>query len=364
MFNARNTYYFKKILPFPVIWFIAAFLYALIEKGILGDSTLYPSTGNSYDFKNSLRIVVLGSILMGFILGILEVTLFRNLLSRKSFLLKVSAKVFIYIFAISLFLSFFNVFNSIIEFDAGLFDPRVIESLTAFVGNYAFVSIIIYAGVFSFIGFFVIESIDGLGLNIVSNFFTGKYERPRIEERIFMFLDMKSSTAIAEKLDNIAYYKLLKSYYKHMTEPIISTKGEIYQYVGDEIVISWPVDEGLKNQNCLRCFFGIKDRIEKQRDFFEENFSIFPQFKAGIHLGQVTAGTIGVIKKEILYTGDTLNTTARIQSVCNELQSNLLVSSDLVDRIGNQHDFKIEEKGDFELRGKNEKVTLFEVSII
>ncbi|MEL6558843.1 MAG: adenylate/guanylate cyclase domain-containing protein [Bacteroidota bacterium] len=310
-----------------------------------------------------LRSVAVGSILMGFILGIFEVTVFKNLLSRNSFLLKVSVKIFIYIFAIALFLSFFNIINSIIEFNSNLTDPRVIKSFTAFVGNYAFVSIIIYVGVFSFVGFFVIEAIQGLGLNIVSNFFTGKYEKPRIEERIFMFLDMKSSTTIAEELGNIAYYKLLKSYYKEMTEAIISTRGEIYQYVGDEIVISWPLARGIEKQNCLQCFFGIKESIEKRQDYFEKNFGVFPQFKAGMHAGAVTAGTIGMIKKEILYTGDTLNTTARIQSICNELQSNLLVSSDLVKRLGSDHPYQIEEKGDYELRGKNEKVTLFEVSL-
>lgn len=361
MSKARITYYFKKLLPFPIIWLIGASLYFLLEKGILGNAETYPSTGNLYDFKASLIGTLIGSVMMGFLMGFLEVTLFKNLLKRKSFLIRVSVKVLFYILFISAFLLITSLATTSQHMGLGFFHPDVLESLYAFIGNYVFLSIIIYAGIFSFMGFFVTEAIDGLGLNNVANFFTGRYSKPRIEQRIFMFLDMKSSTTIAESLGNIAYYKLLRDYYRNMTDAIISNRGEVYQYVGDEIVISWSLKSGLRNNNCLQCFLKIKKDLQKKRNLFQEKYGIFPEFKAGIHFGEVTAGTIGVIKKEILYTGDVLNTTARIQSKCNDLDVELLISEDLFNQIPQTSAFSFMEKGQFELRGKNEKVKLYTI---
>ena len=73
-----------------------------------------------------------------------------------------------------------------------------------------------------------------------------------------MFLDMKSSTTIAESLGHVKYFEMLKEYYSDLSDPIIKYSGEIYQYVGDEIVVSWKLKNGLQNNNCIQCFFAMK----------------------------------------------------------------------------------------------------------
>ena len=78
-----------------------------------------------------------------------------------------------------------------------------------------------------------------LGPGILFQYLTGKYFKPREEERIFMFMDLKSSTAIAEKAGHIMYSKLIQDCYQELTTPVKDNKGEIYQYVGDEVVICW-----------------------------------------------------------------------------------------------------------------------------
>ena len=99
-------------------------------------------------------------------------------------------------------------------------------------------------------------------------FITGKYYHPREEERIFMFLDLKSSTTIAEKIGNKKFFDLLREVFNDTTQPIIDCQGEIYQYVGDEIVITWPVDKGLEENNCLLCFFQVQQVLEARRDYY------------------------------------------------------------------------------------------------
>jgi adenylate cyclase len=54
-----------------------------------------------------------------------------------------------------------------------------------------------------------------------------------------MFVDLLSSTTIAEALGNEKYHNLLHDFYADITNPIIYNKGEIYQYVGDEVIVSW-----------------------------------------------------------------------------------------------------------------------------
>jgi len=187
---------------------------------------------------------------------------------------------------------------------------------------------------------------------------TGKYRLPKAEERIFMFLDLNSSTTIAEDLGEANYHRLLKDFFAHITSPIVNNYGEIYQYVGDEIIVGWDLEKGTRNNRCLRCFFEIKKEIERNRDYYYETYGVVPAFKAGIHSGNVIAGEIGIFKRDITYSGDVLNTTARMRSMCKELNVELIASSDLLQHLPVKHQFNIRKLGSIELRGKKNKIEL------
>ena len=208
---------------------------------------------------------------------------------------------------------------------------------------------------------FMLQISDKFGPGVLWKFITGKYSNPKSEQRIFMFLDIRSSTSIAEKLGSQRYFDLLKDFFADITLDILESRGEIYQYVGDEIVISWPMNEGLRHRNCLRCFFRIKQTIQKQSEKYMNQYDLVPDFKAGLHLGDITAGEIGVIKREIVYSGDTLNTAARIQGMCNHHQTDLLISKPLYDSLQLDHTLFARALGEIELRGKKEKMVLLSV---
>lgn len=203
---------------------------------------------------------------------------------------------------------------------------------------------------------------DKYGPGVFGKFLMGRYFKPQREERIFMFLDLRSSTTIAEQLGEEKYFNFLKDVFRLATPGILKFKGEIYQYVGDEIVISWDVNVGTRNANCVQCYFEIQSLLNNQSQFFEEKYGLRPEFKAGVHFGYVMAGEIGVVKREIAFSGDVLNTTARIQSKCNELGVNILVSQFLIDKLKLQlGSFNPRKIGEMELRGKTEPVTLFTI---
>ena len=82
--------------------------------------------------------------------------------------------------------------------------------------------------------------------------------------------------------------------------------------------------------------------------------------KAGVHCGRVTTGEIGDLKTEIVYHGDIVNTTSRIQEMCNKLRANLLVSGELMQRCRLNNDkFIIEGGGTLKLRGKEKVIEVY-----
>jgi len=202
---------------------------------------------------------------------------------------------------------------------------------------------------------------DKYGPGVFGSFLMGKYFQPRREERIFMFLDLRSSTTIAEQLGEVRYFNFIKDVFKDVTPAILYAKGEIYQYVGDEIIVSWKMEKGIAQANCINCFFEVQSALLGRTNYYEKNYDgLKPTFKAGLHYGYVMAGEIGVVKRDIAFSGDVLNTTARIQSKCNELGVNILVSEYLLDKLAlKDNNFHARAIGEVLLRGKQEKVALY-----
>jgi adenylate cyclase len=200
-----------------------------------------------------------------------------------------------------------------------------------------------------------------LGQNALLYFFTAKYHNPIEERRIFMFLDLKSSTQIAEKLGHLTYHRFLNDFFHDITPAILESRGEIYQYVGDEVVVTWPERAGLKDANCISCFFGARAAIDLLRIRYEKAYGIVPQFKAGYHVGAVTAAEMGEVRKQIVYHGDTVNTAARIRSECTQLERDLLLSAPLVGKLHLEDLLTVDSVGYIRLSGKAAPMELYAV---
>jgi adenylate cyclase len=224
---------------------------------------------------------------------------------------------------------------------------------------YPFIQFILWGAITLFTLFFL-QMNDKFGPGILKKFLLGKYNRPKKEERIFMFLDMKSSTTIAEQIGNEKYFYLLSNLFSDLTDIILNNEGEIYQYVGDEIVISWPTKRGVKNANCIHCYLDIKEKLAQSSPYYNNKYGITPFFKAGLHHGIVMAGEVGVIKKDIIYSGDVLNTAARIQAKCNEYKTDFLISEYTLKlfKASDLRQFRTIKIGSIMLRGKKEEVIL------
>lgn len=189
----------------------------------------------------------------------------------------------------------------------------------------------------------------------------GRYHRPKQELRIFMFLDMRSSTMIAEELGHARYFQLINELFQDITDPIVHSRGEIYQYVGDEISVSWTLRKGIKKQRCIRCFLDIRAKLRKRGPYYRDRYGIRPTFKAGFHYGEVTTGEVGLVKKERIFSGDVVNTAARIQETCNAQQVDNLVSKELLDLLRQEGPLPAREVGSIALKGKRSTMSLWTI---
>ncbi len=208
---------------------------------------------------------------------------------------------------------------------------------------------------------FVIEVNEKYAPGVFVDILIGKYLHPKIEKRIVMFMDLKDSTPIAEKLGHQIYFNFIREFIYQVSNAIIEHGGGIYQYVGDEVVVSWMFSH--KNtKKCMLALIDARKNLQKKSEDFRRIYGIIPEFRVGIHIGDVTVGEIGVIKKDIAMSGDTMNTTARIRTACSELNQKYIVSKDFMDNV-DLKDWQTENLGLVELKGKKDGLELFALKI-
>lgn len=229
---------------------------------------------------------------------------------------------------------------------------------TKLVYTNTFVSFMIDMGLMTLISIVLLEVTDKYGPGMFWLMLSGEYHQPKIENRIFIFLDINESTSIAEDLGHEKYFRMLRDFFNDITIPILANDGEIYQYAGDEVLITWPntAENKIKSLKFIRNTFYLLERLGKR---YQKKYNHRPKFKAGVHAGEVTAGFVGQIKRELIYSGDTMNTTARIRSMCNDLNESFILSEDFMHDFHQPFGYQISKIGTMELKGRTEPIKLF-----
>ncbi len=361
MLSPKTKRNISRIIPFGVIWFLSGVIFTIVEYSAAENTGLSSASAINKD----LSIFIFGITAItavGLLVGVIELLYMHDRFEKQSFARKIIYKSFVYL--IILYVVTFITFPiaASLELNAGIFDRMVWQKLINYLSSITHFSTNVQLGTALLVSLFYAEISENIGYGILRNFFTGKYHQPTEEERIFMFLDMKSSTTIAEKLGHIKYFELLKEYYDAFSDPVIDHSGEVYQYIGDEIVISWRLQNGLQNNNCIKCYFAMKNSLAEKSEHYHKKYGVAPDFKAGLHFGKVTTGEIGALKKEIIFTGDVLNTTSRIQGLCKDYKVDFIISGMLIKKIKHGKGFEFRSLGKQELRGKAEPIELFTIS--
>jgi class 3 adenylate cyclase len=200
-----------------------------------------------------------------------------------------------------------------------------------------------------------------VGSRVLFNVALGRYRRPVREERVLMFLDLAGSTSLAEAMGELRVQNLLTRFFYDIDDAIVAHGGEVHAYVGDEVIVTWPLDGRMSGGRCIDCFFAIADTIAGKADSYRREFGMVPGFRAGLHAGPVVISECGNSRRQLAYFGDTVNVTARLQEYCKEAGRNLLVSADLLSHMRPNPTILVEPLGHAQLRGRAAAIEVFAV---
>jgi adenylate cyclase len=305
-------------------------------------------------FVNSIVIGLVG----GSAVAWSELIFFRNASRKISFLGLVTLKVVTTVMTVTG--SIFLVILISRSLTSGLNPFEIVrsESFRHFLWEEDFHIMILYAFGAASIVMFTKQMSRKLGQGVLFSFITGKYAHPFHEERIFLFIDVDGSTNLAESLGDLQYHRFLNEFFCDVAEPVVAARGAIHHYVGDEVVITWKMEQGLESGNCLSAYFAIVEKMDKLKPKYMALFNTYPSFKAAYHCGVVVTGEVGDIKSEIVFHGDVVNTTSRIERLCSRLNEKVLISKDLMEKIPLYQDL-FQLVGSFELRGKKSSTEVF-----
>ncbi len=201
-----------------------------------------------------------------------------------------------------------------------------------------------------------------IGHRALRDIVLGRYHRPRTEERFFLFVDIAGSTPLAERVGPTAVHRFLGEVFRLASGPIDDHDGEVYQYVGDEIVITWTEADGRPAARPPTCFFAIERALAGAASSFEREYGVVPRLRAALHAGPVVAGEVGGSRRAIVYHGDVMNTASRIEQATRDLKRQFLISGDALERLEKLHGFSLEDLGPQHLRGRAGAIHLYAVT--
>jgi len=321
------------------------------------------------DKNSSLSITqfehVNSTMISGMIAGIIWGTIFKIAQKLKAhipfFILSILLSILVNIS--SAYLLMYSVYNLGDIFTFSDF-PQNFSQLLELYNSQLFYAILIY---FFIVGTLIeiFHDIDKkFGKGILIKFLLGRYYKPKEEERIFLFMDLKSSTYYAEKLGHFKYSRLIQDCFKDISAAVMKNNAEVYQFVGDEVVLTWKLDKGTEQLRCVKMFYDFLETIDSKKEYYRFNYGMIPVFKAGIHSGKVMVAEVGELKSEIAYHGDAINTASRIQGLCNNYNSRLLVSGDLLDQLKRKNELSIQVNfiAKVLLTGKEQSTNLYTFS--
>ncbi|MCG7857001.1 adenylate/guanylate cyclase domain-containing protein [Flavihumibacter sp.] len=360
-----TTLAYRHTARFPVLSYIVIQVYFWSIANILLATIIYLHSliiNQTYgiDYASSFGTMLVIAVIMGLVLGI-SLGFVGYYQERKYFRKQPLGRLIVFKTLISLaVLVFWVIILRYFLLDLIIVPLWSLRGLTLSEMSlrYIILMIIVYYFFMAMAINFINQVNKKYGPGVVVPLLLGRYRTPREEERIFMFMDLKSSTSTAEKLGHLRYSSFIRDCFSDINEQLYSFRAQVYQYVGDEIVLTWPEREGLKQHFCIRFYFAVKKQFEDRADYYISNYGLVPEFKAGVHTGMVTAVEIGELKREIAYHGDTLNTAARIQHVCNEYGRRFIASQYLIDKIRLATDMKAYTLGMVHLKGKEERIGL------
>ena len=200
-----------------------------------------------------------------------------------------------------------------------------------------------------------------VGARVLLNFLLGRYHRPLREQQVFMFVDFLDARGLSNRLGDLRAQSLISAAFFDIDGPVREFGGEPHRYIADELVVTWPFGRGVRNARCLRCALGVASLLRANADLYRSTYGEAPRLRIALHGGPIVVSEIGDDRREIVYFGDTINTTARLRGLAKKIQRELVISAALLEHMPLPDGIRAEDMGAFALSGKAEETRVYAV---
>jgi len=323
-------------------WLVGKLVYNLVSWNILLriflflNYLVYPEIGTSgakifqLMYQNGWITTGMGSMI-AYITWMQEDILFYKYLSKKS----LGILMMLRIIFLAILLIFVFLIVSLYHYHAKLFTnaSEYVLLIKWFFLNNAALYLFCVGILISFIINFTKAIQSKVGYEKFYRIISGYYRTPREEDRIFIFIDLISSTKYAELLGHRKYSAFLQACFNELGLLEIKYHAMQYQVIGDEIVLSWSASKSRNFRNAVNFYYEFTDQLNMKRNYFDKEFGINPKFTASINSGKIMIAEVGTFKSEIAFHGDVLNTAARIQKQCKSYNRRLLVTKNFAEKF-------------------------------
>lgn len=177
-----------------------------------------------------------------------------------------------------------------------------------------------------------------------------------------LFCDIRSFTAMSEKMAAADVVSLLNRYFTALGQCITSHHGIINKYIGDAImaIFGAPVSSSNSAEDAFKAALDMRRTLKEINKDFKKDGLPEIRFGIGIHTGPVFAGTIGAENRmEYTVIGDTVNTASRLESLCKNYTKELLLSEASAVKLDRKEDLLFVDNA--VIRGKADTMKIYSI---
>jgi len=359
LFSKPNFWLHMQTLLISIIWWCIFFrLFVILQYIMLVEKEKLDIVPHIFQlFHDRFFISLLMISLFAFISWLVEVFIFTNISRRKNFIVSFSLKLFAFVIGFFLFGLIIGLFYYIVGKDLSFY--FAVNQLDEFFLNSSGLCFFIVGIIVKYSLDIFLSSMRRTGFSMYWRILFGRYKKPFEENRIFIFLDLVSSTKFAQILGHEKYSAFLQECFHTISNSIVNTRGIIYQFVGDEVVVTWNGDNEINYQRAVEFYFQFSYDLKNKEKLFLDKFGVLPQFTASLNAGKVMVAEVGDLKTEIAYHGDVLNTAARLQKQCKKYDVPLLATENYIYNL--DHSIRTKYIDNVLLAGKEKSEKIFEV---
>lgn len=172
----------------------------------------------------------------------------------------------------------------------------------------------------------------------------GKYMTPQVAEAILsgeaklggerklvtvLMSDIRGFTTLSQNLEPEALVTLLNGYFERMIEATLEFDGTIDKFIGDAILVVYGAPKFFPDHAEKACRTAVRMReylVEYNEKIVQKGLPTL-RIGIGVNTGYVVAGNIGSeARTEYTVMGDTVNTTQRVEDLCKEFRTDILIS--------------------------------------